>query len=298
MPPIDSLPQISALVQKAIDTGRCERLGATRWRWDASGKCSAPVVVERIGRPSAAFGKKYVLIDARGVIGDGPTPVTISCEILAPCRKCAGCLNQRRVLWANRAKIEVMSSARTWFGTLTIRPQMRFHYLTVARQDAAARGEDLDALDDEKQFLGIYQAVSRDVTKFLKRLRKNSGANFRYILACERHRSGDPHLHMLLHEPTLSDPVRKADLESCWHAGFSHWRLVPIEAQLDRIRYVTKYLAKEKLTRIRASLKYGRAEYSAEALALTRNLPPEARAAKLRKQTTTLRDSTLLRDVS
>lgn len=69
----------------------------------------------------------------------------------------------------------------------------------------------------------------------------------------EAHKSGDPHLHILVHEP--EGPVTKALLEKQWNLGFSHWRLVG--ADRKAAVYACKYLGKEALTRVRASFRYG-----------------------------------------
>ena len=73
--------------------------------------CLEPYHIAAIGLPSALLEHDK-----------GPVPV----EMAARCRKCAGCLEHRRRLWTARALQEVNAHARTWFGTLTIRPEDRF----------------------------------------------------------------------------------------------------------------------------------------------------------------------------
>jgi hypothetical protein len=69
----------------------------------------------------------------------------------------------------------------------------------------------------------------------------------------ERHKTGAPHLHVLVHEVSPV-PVRWADLSGCWHWGFSKWN--PADAKA--VGYVVKYLTKQVDARVRASLRYGR----------------------------------------
>ena len=102
------------------------------------------------------------------------------------------------------------------------------------------------------------------MTLYLKRLRKNSGHAFRYLLVTERHDSvktapelrNRPHLHMLLHE-FANQPLRKSFLEQEWPYGFSSWRLTQGNAAAF---YVSKYISKAAEVRTRASLQYGRTD--------------------------------------
>lgn len=182
------------------------------------------------------------------------TPLPV--ELQARCRKCEGCLAHRRRLWTARAVDEIEASDRTWFGTLTVAPMQRFQLRVIAERKHLRRGgESLSSLEPSEQFKLLAGELGKEATKALKRLRKNTGARFRYLLVTEAHKSGDPHLHILIHEQ--DKPISKRQLEAVWKFGFSKWKLV------DRDRgaavYVCKYLAKDALTRVRASLKYGQA---------------------------------------
>lgn len=147
-------------------------------------------------------------------------------------------------------------SDRTWFGTLTVGPAARMRLLSTARRHVRlARCEDYDGLRPAEQLKELANAASPDLSRFFKRLRKR-GAEIRYLLVTEAHADGMPHWHLLLHE-VGAEPVTKRELEAQWKQGFTHWRLVQ-NADPQAAFYVTKYLAKDALTRVRASAGYGR----------------------------------------
>lgn len=146
-------------------------------------------------------------------------------------------------------------SERTWFSTLTMRPERRMWVLSAARAEADRQGYDFDALDDQKRFRGLCKQVSRELTLYVKRVRKNSGARFRFLAVFEKHESGDPHIHMLVHERDPAYPVRERVLSAAWTWGFSKHRLV--ERDSRAANYVCKYLTKSADVRVRASLRYG-----------------------------------------
>lgn len=213
-------------------------------------KCTDPYVVYGIGLPSAAT----AMHDYWNYRAAGKIPV----EIPTRCRKCDMCLAHRRRLWTARAIDEIAASNRTWFGTLTVNPYERFLY----GLDAAMRGEraghgNWQSLSPENQFPFLAKVIGEDITKWLKRVRKVSGASLRYLLVSEAHKDGFPHFHILLHEPDKA--VAKAVLEEQWRAGFSHWRLVKREDPRSAY-YACKYLAKDARTRVRGSIRYGRAQ--------------------------------------
>lgn len=163
-------------------------------------------------------------------------------------------------MWAIRARKECAMASRTWFGTLTVRPELHQRLLDDARLHESYQGVDFDTLGAAEKFRILANAEGKLITDFLKRIRKESSASPRYLLVTEQHKTGLPHWHILLHEQSLSSPIRKTVLERQWTAGFSHWRLINGADPDDtgkRISYVTKYVAKETLTRVRASLEYG-----------------------------------------
>lgn len=176
-------------------------------------------------------------------------------ETHAPCRECENCLRRRQQHWSLRAQAEWRNSIRTWFGTLTLSPDA--HYRTKlmwATGYGATNGVDFETLDPEAQFSARHSVISKEITDFVKRVRKNSEAELRFLCVTEAHKNGLPHYHMLVHEAVPTQPVRKLVLEQAWRLGFSQWRLV---TDAKAASYVTKYLGKSRMARVRASLDYG-----------------------------------------
>lgn len=175
----------------------------------------------------------------------------------ARCRRCQPCLYHRRRLWTARAMAECAVAPRTWFGTLTFRPEERISILYRAqlRYERSAL-ESWSKLGESEQHASLVREASPRVTRWLKRVRKESRASFRYLLVSEAHKDGMPHFHLLLHEKDTS--VTKRCLDGNWRDGFSQFRLVDVGSPLGA-RYVCKYLSKSALTRVRASQRYGQA---------------------------------------
>jgi len=180
------------------------------------------------------------------------------------CRSCERCLRATANAWMGRAINETQQSVRTWFCTLTLRPQMQDHYRNIARVRAAKRGIDFDALDDNERFSLHCTAIYQEVKRYIKRIRKNTNAGLRLLAIFERHdgekdvvssgaNRGQPHLHLLVHQLT-SAAIKYEDLDT-WPLGF-------IKANLVRNReagpiYVCKYITKSAGARVRASTDYG-----------------------------------------
>jgi hypothetical protein len=156
--------------------------------------------------------------------------------------------------WRLRAQQECVQAVRTWFATLTLSPEAQFKFLSVARLRLAKQGLDFDNLPSDEQFAYRVWSISPEITRFLKRVRKQSGAKFRYILVAEEHKSGLPHFHMLLHEVSDEQPIRHHVLKSQWLLGFSVFKLIKNPSAAS---YVTKYLTKSNASRVRASINYG-----------------------------------------
>lgn len=179
----------------------------------------------------------------------------IELEMLVKCRLCPTCKGHRQRLWQSRAVAETRLAARTWFGTLTLRPEAHYHLLSVCRAREARQGVDFDSLAENERLALIHAEASKEVTKMLKRLRIKLPAHaLRHLIAVEVTKAGVLHYHLLIHEVYESHPVRHSQLADEWPLGFSKWRLVKDEAEA---RYVPKYLSKSLLARVRASAKYG-----------------------------------------
>lgn len=174
-------------------------------------------------------------------------------DIAVRCRKCPACLRARAKLWRLRATKETIAAKRTWFSTLTLDPRWQFYCMTQARAAIAEQGLSWDLLKPDDRFKCLCAPLIHEFQKFMKRLRKKADG-IRYVLVVEQHKSGDPHLHCLIHE--TASPVRWRDVDACWRWGFHKTYLVQ-EAEAAAW-YVAKYLTKSAATRLRASLRYGR----------------------------------------
>lgn len=181
----------------------------------------------------------------------------ISILMKTPCRRCGTCLRKKARLWRYRALAEIEAAPRTWFGTLTLSPETHVWVDHVC----STRKRDFWSLPSEKKFAERTSVMGIEVTKYLKRVRKNGGTPFRYLLVSETHDSGKtsdeyrgwPHCHLLVHEYPAS-PVRKHVLDDAWHHGFCQWRLTRNQ---EAAWYVSKYISKAMDARTRASIEYG-----------------------------------------
>lgn len=209
---------------------------------DFSGDCLDPVELHLFGYPDK------LLVD----LGIEPDR-NVAERIKVRCRKCAPCLMARSKLWTARAIDECRFASRSWFGTLTLAPDHAFGLRVQAQAAATRSGVAWSELDGAEQFRRTANEASAELTLWLKRVRKNSGARLRYLLVCEAHKSGVPHWHCLIHEH--QGEARKRTLDKAWRLGFSQFRLV--DGDGAAAAYVCKYLAKSALTRVRASQKYG-----------------------------------------
>lgn len=242
----------------AIANG-AERYSLFEVRWTVAADCLNPARVLYEGRPEGrAFthpGAPTIARREHTRYADGfdhDTPMSLL--MLTRCRKCEKCLRARANHWYLRAKGELACSERSWFGTLTLRPEE--HYLAElrARAECARKSVAFDTLPPWEKFAHLHRANGPELTKWLKRIRKESGATLRYILVAEAHKSGLPHYHVLVHERGHV-PVRERTLRLQWTLGHSKFNLV--DGDPRSARYVCKYLAKAAEARVRASQHYG-----------------------------------------
>lgn len=208
-------------IHRGANAGVAERLGVMTYLLDYASQCEAPV----------------------GVRADADA---IKTDLMVRCRKCPACLDMRRRLWAHRASIEAEAAERSWFGTLTLSPAVQSRlWATVAVSDATP----------ERMYERCVREFAPEVTKYVKRVRKQSQAGIRYMMVAEPHKTWRPHYHMLLHE--CSGLVTKRILDGQWPHGFTQWRLVAAEETGKVAGYIAKYLAKSVHCRVRSSLHYG-----------------------------------------
>lgn len=271
--------QLKRLVSKALSEG-AKRVSAMRTEWDVAGNCTAPVQRELHVRPAEekTEAEKFLAkvqkhlpgariaavngvppdIDGRptrpkNIRVDRDTAMPLTLAMSVRCRKCDNCRALRRMTWVLRAKAETGAARRTWFGTLTLRPEAHVAVTSKARVNLAKQGVDFDALPFGEQFTERHKYASREVTLYLKRVRKQSGAFLRVLCVAEHHKSGLPHYHLLVHEFDALG-VKHSVLSKQWLAGFEKWRLV---TSLSEATYLCKYLSKSTVARVRASRDYG-----------------------------------------
>lgn len=198
--------------------------------------------------------------------GDCTSPIVVTAHSMEPfshlrtkvrCRQCQRCRNAKRTYWALAAVHQAeIAPGRTWFGTLTASPEWHEAALLrayeKAREDPAAARPDWDNPECETRFAALRAEFLIEIQKYWKRLRA-AGAEFRYFLAVERHKSGLPHGHFMLHEH--GDPIRKRLIQSKWTAGFSNVSIVAAGSSREAW-YVAKYLSKSNQSRQVASSGY------------------------------------------
>ena len=156
----------------------------------------------------------------------------------------------------------VAGGRRTWFGTLTLSPTSQA--LLVQRALDRSRAEpdgpqpDWDNPQCDTRFAMVRDEFLVEVQRYWKRLRK-AGHVFKYFLVFERHKSGLPHAHFLLHEQ--GEKITKRALQGQWPFGFTNVSIVggrsKNAAAPERAAwYVAKYLSKSYQSRQVASLGY------------------------------------------
>lgn len=248
------------MLRRALGAG-AERTGLLSARWVISGGCSNPFWTTYVGRPEAnagAFGA-----GSAGYFQYTPGQRgTVHLDIATRCRRCDNCRSKRSWEWRHRMTEELRYAVRSWYGTLTLRPAIQYRVLVEARQYMRKRGVDFDTLSDDEQFRIRARFALKEVTKYIKRFRKaaygpKGKSPFRWICVTERHKSGLPHFHMLVHEMEMR-PIPHRILAGTWGLGFEKWRLVKLDENPKVVAgYLCKYLTKDFSTRIRCSEKYG-----------------------------------------
>lgn len=237
------------LGEKLVSGARLERKGVVSWEIDAAGSCENPVGFSQTYRGGSGVAERR----RRNRHGDR----ALFLDGTGRCRQCDACRRYRRAVWRNRCYDELGRASRTWWGTLTMRPEVRSLVTTEAMVASYSSGVDYAALSDADRGQRVGRVFGQRVQQFLKRVRKVSRAKLRYMLVGEQHADGYPHVHILLHE--ASKPCAKRVLEGAWRDGFSKWRLVQADdnSRLKVSAYITKYMLKSSGARIRASRRYG-----------------------------------------
>lgn len=222
---------------------------------DYSGWCKNDLVVDQMGQ-----GHWRMAPDGKPVREPART-----FSMKVRCRRCEGCLKERRCMWARRAVSEWKQAAsrggRTWFVTLTFRPEVHYRLTTEVRLKFAKDGGDFDAMSWKDRYSELLKEYHAEVDRFLDRVRKGLAkrgwgeVKFRYLMVPEPHKSGMIHYHLLIHEASLDQRLVKRRIEAAWGLGFSVIKLVDSE---QGALYATKYLGKHHYEgRIRNSRHYG-----------------------------------------
>lgn len=234
------------LFGRALRQG-AKRISLTTCEWRLCGNCEQPRVVSHWTRPAPIIGVNKPV---------GTIPLGI--DLIVRCRQCPACERARSLIWSSRAEAEINHTVgRTWFVTLTVRPEHRSLAGSKARVLAREEGVDFDRIGRKRQFGYISRCMGEWLTLYLKRLRRRYAKDepdvkFRYLCVFEPHKDGFPHIHLLVHEYEGVIPARKFAI---WRYGFVKARLVENGSKVAR--YVAKYCAKTINARVRASTQYG-----------------------------------------
>jgi hypothetical protein len=233
--------------EEALATG-ADRPTFLTIRKDVAGNCTDPIYREYTGAEQITRSRDFARTTRRG------PQMTIEFDVR--CRVCQNCLKARAAHWRYLCQNELAAAPRSWFVTLTFRPEEHYRVRCAVDLRLLQRGTSMSQASESERFRLLAAECGKEITRYIKRLRK-AGARVRYCLVAEAHKSGLPHFHMLLHEVSEDHPVRHKLLADQWGAGFINAKLCNSE---DRVAfYVTKYLTKSARARIRASEGYGTA---------------------------------------
>ena len=174
----------------------------------------------------------------------------------AACRKCDVCRRNRQNLWKNRAAIMTELAARTWWGTLTFAPG-KLKFWDGAKDDKG-RKVWREPVDQTERI----RAANQQFTGWMDRNRaSNKALVLRYLMTVELHKSGQPHIHFLMHE-FGPGRISERTLAAKWWGGPVHRiKLISLQDAEFRAHYLVKYMTKadaeEWTLRVRASVGYG-----------------------------------------
>lgn len=247
-----------------------ERTGPRRLTWDLR-RVPLPCVEPRFPPPLYANDEGTDRI----LLRDGRVSASWEVELVVRCRKCPNCLKVRSWEWARRARLECARWPNTLFGTLTLTPEWQLRASALASRRLLEDGIEPLAVDAGAFFKIKCAVIGEEITRYLKRCRKELGAPARFLLVAEHHKSGDPHFHLLWHEvfrPTADQWDTYRCLVDQWQGqiiderptglGWAVWSGTDKSEHSKQSRYLCKYLAKSSLARVRASVRYGQLDDS------------------------------------
>lgn len=253
-----SFAALHRLADTALQHGGTHLGYANAIEWDVGAYCEAPLARTLHARGARVVTHKYKW---------STNPGSLSVHLTGlPCRKCARCLFIRADQWKERSIKECAKWNRTWFVTLTLNPAWQHRVFMEEMAYRNSRGwRDADFDKQDREFILRASGAGKLLTKYFKTVRKPLAkahglkhpelpVNLRYISVFERHESGLPHMHLLMHE--AGGRLTYDRICGRWlRYGFAHARLVDDPAR--DAGYVCKYITKDALCRIRASQHYG-----------------------------------------
>ena len=282
--------QFAKLVESAIAGGAVRKGDGQFWEWDVSHGCLNPGHIRHFN--SGMQGTVEMII-----------PCRTQC---ANCLKVRSSIWTARALTeahrCNRTWLATLTLAPEQLyaaeATARLRHDHAFSLARVSRGDFRNRRTrfvecEWGDLTPGDQFGLTVSVAGEAITTWLKRVRKRCleewllqghgtfdkerdrwaipDSAIRYLLVVEKHKSGAPHWHLLVHErypelqirydwlklqprkPRITEWWMPPQIDARWDLGFSSFKLKPAKLA----PYVTKYIAKSLLARVRASKRYG-----------------------------------------
>lgn len=232
--------KILSMIEKARHKGVARQNSLLSWEAHYEGNCLEPKI---------RYFWSYVAFSLKG------TAPSKEFTLFARCRQCKACLKVRQDKWRVAARWEIAKANRTWLCTFTGSPDWFYVAEIIIASELRKKNIDFSEYSEEKKFKALANELGKEATLFLKRLRKvtkSQKGQLRYLLVTEFHKSGLPHLHALIYE-CGEGKILKRQIQSCWSAGFSGAKL----ADKNSPGYVSKYLSKSMVARVRASIGFG-----------------------------------------
>jgi hypothetical protein len=239
-----------ALSRRALAGGATRDGPVITWRLDAASKwpCARPLELRawRSARKSAVFDERK------------PATPQAMLVLWGRCRRCPGCLEQRRRLWIARTLREAQACpGRAWFVTLTSGPEHREWLERKAQLLAWRSGAEFS----RDPFRWRALAWRPELSLYLKRVRKGVGRlhrpRLRFLAVVEPHKDEVAHAHLLVFEHSPDAPVSERLLTGRW-APRGH--CVAKLCSASAAAYVSKYLAKDQRASVQASCRFGQVE--------------------------------------
>lgn len=168
------------------------------------------------------------------------------------CRKCRCCLAADRMKWAARCAVEAARTYRSWFWTCTF----DWRHVQVAGQDP------LDTAREKftKAIKRLRKGFRGPPEKGFPKGRSYAAVDVRYLAVFERHKTGLPHIHCIVHE--VSPGLTYRHLSRVWkHLGFCEAHVLDdYEGAAVAAGYAAKYIRKDAAgyARVRSSVGYGK----------------------------------------